>query len=169
MVPHVRLACMAAEAEQAQLSVAAEAAVGPDGPVLWVEMEKRRKAFKIKWDGLHHPQTRAKIKAGILVRTDVTDDLDRDLRWVHGGAELAQRKGIPPQPLEGSQDATAERRGRKLALVADITRVAMMVADSPDDVPEEVLQDARRKTQEIAERIRREQERSKQSGNDARS
>lgn len=160
---------MAAEDERSQLSVATEAAVGPDGPVLWVEMEKRRLAFDIKWDGLHHAQTRAKIKKGILIRSDVADDLDRDLRWVHGSAELAQRQGIPPQPLEGSQDATAARRGRKLALVAEITRVAMMVADSPDDVPEDVLEDARRRTQEIADRIRREQERTGQGGNGARS
>lgn len=144
-----------------RLSVAAEAATGAEGPVLWIEMEKRRKALNIAWNGLHHPQTRSKIKKGILVRSDVTDDLDRDLRWLPGSADLAQTRGIPPRPLEGSQDATAERRGRKLALVANLNRVAMMVADSPDDVPEEVLADAERKAREIADRIRRERERAR--------
>lgn len=127
--------------------------------MLWVAMEARRKALDIAWNGLHHPQTRKKIKDGMLVRSDVTDDLDRDLRWVPGSAELAQAQGISPQPLEGSKDATAERRGRKLAVVASLNRVAMMVADSPDDVPEEVLADAERKAREIAERIRRQRER----------
>lgn len=160
---------MPEEDGQPQRSVAPEAAVGPDGPVLWVAMEARRKTFGMKWDALHHSQTRAKIKAGILVRNDVTDDLDRDLRWVPGSAELAQTQGKIPLPLEGSQDATAERRGRKLALVANLNRVAMMVADSPDDVPEEVLRDAERKTQEIADRIRRDREAGGKPGNTRRS
>jgi len=155
---------MSAKAEPPQLSVATDAAMGPDGPVLWVAMEARRKALSIKADGLHHPQTRSKIKRAILVRTDVTDDLDRDLRWVPGGANLAQTKGVPPQPLEGSRDATAEQRGRKLALVANLNRVAMMLADSPDDVPEDVLADAERKTREIADRVRKERERDRDQG-----
>ena len=145
-------------------SVAIPAAVGPDGPVLWVEMEKRRKALSIKADGLHHPQTRAKIKAGIMVRTDVTEDLDRDLRWVPGSADLAQTKGIIPQPLEGSPDATADRRGRKLAIIANLNRVAMMLADSPDDTSEAVLRDAENKTKEIADSIRKDRERDKGHG-----
>jgi hypothetical protein len=149
---------MSANDASPRLSVAAKAAVGPDGPVLWIAMEGRRKALGIKWDGLHHSQTRSKIRAGILVRSDVTDDLDRDLRWVPGDANLAQKQGVSPRPIEGSRDATAEQRGRKLALVSKLNEVAMMVATSPDDVPEEVLADAERKANEIAERIRREQE-----------
>jgi hypothetical protein len=151
--------CMPATNGETRPPVAADAAVGPDGPVLWVEMEKRRKALRIKAEVLHHAQTRAKIRDGRMVRSDVTDDLDRDLHWVTGSAERAQRQGIPPDPLEGSQDATAQRLSRKLAVIADLNRVAMMLADSPDDVPEHVLRDARRKAEEIAESIRRERQR----------
>lgn len=123
-------------------------------PPLWVAMEARRKALGLRAEALHHPTTRSKIKSGKHVRSDVTDALDKDLHWMPGDAERVQAQGIPPRPLEGSPDATAEVRGRRLTIVGAWNRVAMILADSPDDVPEDVLKDAERKAQEILDRLR---------------
>lgn len=123
-------------------------------PVLWVAMEARRRALGLGPGALHHEKTRAKIKRGIICRDDVYDNLDNTLGWQPGAAKRAALQHIPPRLKERRPDEAADRRLRKLTLVSGLNRVAAMIADSPDDVPEDVLKDAERKVREMAERIR---------------
>ncbi len=124
-------------------------------PLLWVEMKARARERGIPLRALLSERSRSKIRRGIECREDTYDKLDDMLEWEPGSAIDAATKGVPPRAKQRGIHRAAERQARKYELIGNVNRYATMLADSPDDVPDDVLADAERKLRELAERLSR--------------
>lgn len=131
--------------------------------LLYREMEKRRKApfIGLRMTALANDRTIARIRRGEILTEStrlatvnrgraVYEQIDDLLHWMPGDAERCARENIPPRPLSTSYMPLPANMVTNVEVAAVLSRAsaALLTADKPDDVDQEIIKEAVRRTSE---------------------